>query len=63
MSGDMEDGDSADCGVGTIMEHVDPGTGTGTAGRKVEDAAVEDRVLSRETSLSETASPEKNSPD
>lgn len=41
VSGDTEDEDSADSGVSTIVERADPGPGPETAGREVEDAAVE----------------------
>jgi hypothetical protein len=54
MSDNMEDGDSADCGMGVIVEHVDLDPGPETAGREVEDAVVEVTTsISRETSLSE----------
>ncbi len=69
MIGD-KDGVYADCGDGTaaVEERVGPGPGPGAGpeprlGREVEDAeaAAETAPVSRETSLRETALPEKNS--
>ena len=68
MIGD-KDGVCADCGAGAVEERVGPGPGPGAGpepklGREVEDAeaAAETAPVSKETSLRETALPEKNSP-
>jgi hypothetical protein len=61
MTGD-KDGVCADCGVGAVEERVGPGPEP-ELGKEVDDAAVEETApVSRETSLSETALPVKNSP-
>jgi hypothetical protein len=62
MTGD-KDGVCADCGAGAVEERVGPGPEP-ELGKEVDDAAVEETApVSRETSLSEMALPEKNSPD
>jgi hypothetical protein len=68
MIGD-KDGVCAGCGDGAVEERVGPGPGPGAGpeprpGREVEDAeaAAETAPVLRETSLRETALPEKNSP-
>ena len=71
MIGD-KDGVCADCGVGAVEERVGPGPEPGPEpepdpepelGKEVDDAAAEEtEPVSRETSLSETALPVKNSP-
>jgi hypothetical protein len=62
MIGDMEAGKCADCGAGAVEERVGPGPGPD--GKEGDDAAeaAETAPVSSETSLSETALPEKNSP-
>ena len=61
MTGD-KDGVCADCGVGAVEVRVGPGPGP-ELGKGVGDAVVEETAPeSRETSLSETALPVKNSP-
>jgi hypothetical protein len=65
MIGDT-DGVCADCGAGAVEERVGPGPGAGPEpelGKGDDDAAAEETApVSRETSLSETALPVKNSP-
>jgi hypothetical protein len=69
MTGDKEDGGCADCGVGAVEERVGPdpkdaaGEDDDDAGAAATAAKEETAPVSRETSLSETALPEKNSPD
>ena len=62
MIGDIEAGDCADCGADAVDERVGPGPGP--EGKEGDDvaAAAEVAPVSSETSLSETALPEKNSP-
>jgi hypothetical protein len=63
MTGD-EDGVCADCGEGAVEERVGPAPAPEPElGKGVDDAAAEETApVSRETSLSETALPVKNSP-
>ena len=66
MIGDMDGVLCADWGAGAVEERVGPGPGPEPEpelGRGVDDAAAEEtEPVSRETSLSETALPVKNSP-
>jgi hypothetical protein len=68
MIGDKDGVVCADCGAGAVEERVGPGPGPGPGpepelGKEVVDAAAEVTApVSRETSLSETALPVKNSP-
>ena len=57
----MENGDSADCGVGAIVKHIDRKTSPETAWRNGRGGGRE-TFISRETSFAEIASPEKDSP-
>ena len=62
MIGDIEAGECADCGADAVDDRVGPGLGPD--GKEGDDAAAaaETAPVSSETSLSETALPEKNSP-
>ena len=62
MTGDRDCGDCADCGADAVEERVGPGPESGTKEGDVA-AAAEVVPVSSETSLSETALPEKNSPE